>query len=286
MCLDFIYLASGSPRRRELLQQIGVSFRVIGADCGRNGAGGRGSAGLCVATGGRPRPQAGWERSRERRGARCWRPIPPWCSTGRFWASRSDRNDAEAHAAAAVRPHSRGADRRRLAHRRRARARESAAARSLFERSMPPRRRAYWETGEPRDKAGAYAIQGYAAVFIADLERQLFRRDGIAAVRNRGTAAQRRRCALAVRWADAMSTEILVNASTHEARAAVVENGVLQEVFLERASRRGLISNIYKGRVSRVLARHAGGVHRHRHGAHRFPACLRYFRSAPRGYRH
>jgi ribonuclease G len=50
-----------------------------------------------------------------------------------------------------------------------------------------------------------------------------------------------------------VSTEILINASTHEARAAVVENGVLQEVFLERASRRGLISNIYKGRVSRVL---------------------------------
>ena len=50
-----------------------------------------------------------------------------------------------------------------------------------------------------------------------------------------------------------MSTEILVNANSHEARAAVVENGVLQEVYLERASRRGLISNIYKGRVSRVL---------------------------------
>jgi ribonuclease G len=50
-----------------------------------------------------------------------------------------------------------------------------------------------------------------------------------------------------------MSTEIMINASTHEARAAVVENGVLQEVFLERSSRRGLISNIYKGRVSRVL---------------------------------
>jgi ribonuclease G len=50
-----------------------------------------------------------------------------------------------------------------------------------------------------------------------------------------------------------MSTEILINAGTHEARAAVVENGVLLEVFLERTSRRGLISNIYKGRVSRVL---------------------------------
>jgi ribonuclease G len=50
-----------------------------------------------------------------------------------------------------------------------------------------------------------------------------------------------------------MALEILINASQHESRAALVENGVLQEVFLERASRRGLISNIYKGRVSRVL---------------------------------
>jgi len=50
-----------------------------------------------------------------------------------------------------------------------------------------------------------------------------------------------------------MGAEILVNASTHEARAAVVESGVLQEVFIERPNRRGLLSNIYKGRVSRVL---------------------------------
>ncbi|HUX72992.1 MAG TPA: ribonuclease G [Steroidobacteraceae bacterium] len=50
-----------------------------------------------------------------------------------------------------------------------------------------------------------------------------------------------------------MSVEILINANAHEARAAVVDNGVLQELYLERASRRGLISNIYKGRVSRVL---------------------------------
>ncbi len=50
-----------------------------------------------------------------------------------------------------------------------------------------------------------------------------------------------------------MSAEILINASAHEARAAVVENGVLQEVFLERAGHRGIIGNIYKGKVSRVL---------------------------------
>ena len=50
-----------------------------------------------------------------------------------------------------------------------------------------------------------------------------------------------------------MTAEILINISPREARAALVENGVLQEIFLERANRRGLISNIYKGRVSRVL---------------------------------
>ncbi|PZN34929.1 MAG: Rne/Rng family ribonuclease, partial [Proteobacteria bacterium] len=50
-----------------------------------------------------------------------------------------------------------------------------------------------------------------------------------------------------------MTAEILVNVSPREVRAALVENGVLQEIFIERANRRGLISNIYKGRVSRVL---------------------------------
>ena len=47
--------------------------------------------------------------------------------------------------------------------------------------------------------------------------------------------------------------EILVNVTPREVRAAMLENGILQEVYIERASRRGLISNIYKGKVSRVL---------------------------------
>jgi ribonuclease G len=50
-----------------------------------------------------------------------------------------------------------------------------------------------------------------------------------------------------------MSLEILVNATSREMRAALVENGVLQEIYIERVSRRGLVSNLYKGRVSRVL---------------------------------
>jgi ribonuclease G len=50
-----------------------------------------------------------------------------------------------------------------------------------------------------------------------------------------------------------MTVEILVNATPRETRAALLENGVLQEIYVERASRRGLVSNLYKGRVSRVL---------------------------------
>ena len=47
--------------------------------------------------------------------------------------------------------------------------------------------------------------------------------------------------------------EILINVTPNEVRAALLENGVLQEVHVERADRRGVISNIYNGRVSRVL---------------------------------
>lgn len=50
-----------------------------------------------------------------------------------------------------------------------------------------------------------------------------------------------------------MSEEILINVTPSETRVAVVENGVLQEVHIERAGKRGLVGNIYKGKVSRIL---------------------------------
>ena len=50
-----------------------------------------------------------------------------------------------------------------------------------------------------------------------------------------------------------MSEEILINVTPRETRVAVVENGMLQEVHVERASRRGYVGNIYKGKVSRVM---------------------------------
>ena len=47
--------------------------------------------------------------------------------------------------------------------------------------------------------------------------------------------------------------EILINVTSGEVRAALLENGVLQEVYVERAVRRGVLGNVYKGCVSRVL---------------------------------
>ena len=47
--------------------------------------------------------------------------------------------------------------------------------------------------------------------------------------------------------------EIFVNVTPRETRAVLVENGSAQELYIERASRRGLVGNFYKGRVSRVL---------------------------------
>ncbi len=50
-----------------------------------------------------------------------------------------------------------------------------------------------------------------------------------------------------------MSEEILVNITPQETRVAVIENGVLQEVYVERARKRGIVGNIYKGKICRVL---------------------------------
>ncbi|WP_428609396.1 ribonuclease G [Sedimenticola sp.] len=50
-----------------------------------------------------------------------------------------------------------------------------------------------------------------------------------------------------------MSEEILVNVTPPETRVAVIENGVVQEIIIERTQRRGLVGNIYKGKVCRVL---------------------------------
>lgn len=50
-----------------------------------------------------------------------------------------------------------------------------------------------------------------------------------------------------------MSDEILINVTPTESRVAVVENGLLQELYLERSGDGGYVGNIYMGKIERVL---------------------------------
>ena len=50
-----------------------------------------------------------------------------------------------------------------------------------------------------------------------------------------------------------MQQDILINWSPQETRVAVVEYGAVQEVHVERTLERGLVGNVYLGKVARVL---------------------------------
>ncbi len=50
-----------------------------------------------------------------------------------------------------------------------------------------------------------------------------------------------------------MSSEILINVTARETRIALVENSILQDIYIERANNLRLVGNIYKGKVVRVL---------------------------------
>src|SRR3954471_4106873 len=50
-----------------------------------------------------------------------------------------------------------------------------------------------------------------------------------------------------------MSTELIINATLPETRIALLEDDEIQELHIERDSERGIVGNIYKGKVLRVL---------------------------------
>ena len=50
-----------------------------------------------------------------------------------------------------------------------------------------------------------------------------------------------------------MNKELIVSATSQETRVALLEDGLVAELFIERESHRGHVGNIYKGRVTRVL---------------------------------
>src|SRR5216684_3288951 len=50
-----------------------------------------------------------------------------------------------------------------------------------------------------------------------------------------------------------MSKELVISATSHERRVAILEEGQLVEIYIEREKEFALVGSIYKGRVTRVL---------------------------------
>ncbi|HTC37790.1 MAG TPA: Maf family protein [Steroidobacteraceae bacterium] len=166
--VEFIYLASGSPRRRELLQQIGVTFQVLGADLDETALPGEAPVAY-VSRLAQAKATLGWERSRDSGGVPVLAADTAVVLEARILGKPADMNDAiamllqlsgRAHQVlTAVALRTAAGLQVKVSH-----------STVTFRTIDSSEARAYWETGEPSDKAGAYAIQGYAAVFISDLK--------------------------------------------------------------------------------------------------------------------
>src|SRR5688572_3603863 len=50
-----------------------------------------------------------------------------------------------------------------------------------------------------------------------------------------------------------MTKEMIISSSAHETRVAILEDDQVAEIFIERERQRGVVGNLYKGRVSKVL---------------------------------
>lgn len=162
---DFIYLASASPRRRELLSQIGIPFEVRPADIEERREQGEPvedfarrmalSKAQVIAAAAGERTVLGADTVVVVEGEMLGKPPDRAAGLGML-ARLSGRRHEVLSAVAVVRG-----------------CREEVAldTSSVWFRDLSEAERlAYWETGEPADKAGAYAVQGIGAVFIERLE--------------------------------------------------------------------------------------------------------------------
>lgn len=162
-----LYLASQSPRRRQLLAQIGVRFEVLAPAIDEVRRAGepvdefvsrmaREKAQAIVArTATAPRPVLAADTVVVLDGAMLGKPRDR--ADGLAMLRRLSGRTHEVISALAVIAGRRTVERRQISRVRFAELSEAAIA-------------AYWRTGEPRDKAGAYAIQGYGAAFVAHLD--------------------------------------------------------------------------------------------------------------------
>src|SRR6187397_3595164 len=50
-----------------------------------------------------------------------------------------------------------------------------------------------------------------------------------------------------------MNKEMIISSGAHDTRVAILEDDQVVEIFVERENQRGVVGNVYKGRVSKVL---------------------------------
>ncbi len=164
---DFIYLASSSPRRKQLLDQIGVAYRVQPVNVDERQRSGEAPE-MCVLRLAFDKARAGWLAipSDQRR------PVLAADTAvvidGQMLGKPKDRTHGLAMLAQlSGRVHMVMTGVALVGEREVSRL---SITKVLFRVTSAAEREAYWATGEPCDKAGAYAIQGRAAVFVAHIE--------------------------------------------------------------------------------------------------------------------
>ena len=163
-----LVLASASPRRRELLNQIGVEHRVAPVDLDESRGAGEAPPAYVVRLA-RDKAEAGWQRLADREREVVLAADTAVVLGDDILGKPRDRADGLAmllqlsgrthQVLTAVALRDAGGVVSQLS--------ESLVTFRPISRDEAEQ---YWATGEPRDKAGAYAIQGRAAVFIERIE--------------------------------------------------------------------------------------------------------------------
>ncbi len=163
-----LYLASASPRRRELLAQIGVSFTTHVVPIDETPQPAEAPAAyverLALA-----KAQAAFDTLPDHQDAVVLGSDTAVVLDGRILGKPVDREDALATLAALSGREHQVLTAVTLVSQTRAEARvvTSTVRFKPLERTQIE---AYWATGEPRDKAGSYGIQGLAAVFVSQMQ--------------------------------------------------------------------------------------------------------------------
>ncbi|MDD1506883.1 Maf family protein [Pseudomonas sp. CNPSo 3701] len=163
-----LYLASASPRRRELLAQIGVPFTTHVVPIDETAQPGEAPAAY-VERLAQAKAQAALATLADRRDAVVLGSDTAVVLDGRILGKPVDREDALATLAALSGREHQVLTAVALVSDSRAEARVVTST-VCFKPLDRKQIEAYWATGEPRDKAGSYGIQGLAAVFVSQMQ--------------------------------------------------------------------------------------------------------------------